>query len=433
LQEALSRLASDGGKQPSAIILDHDFAGDRACQYVEELKRQRADLPVLLLTTDTSPSLAVEAIRAGASDLLQWPVKADRLLHALRLAVDPASSGELRLMVEKFGAQPDFDAMIGVAPAFRAALARAAKAARGPGNILVEGEGGTGKDTLIKAIHASSPRARMSHKFLNVRSVSSDALASELFGHEKAAPGVSARHIGLIEQCEGGTLILDEVNRLPPAVQKSLAETLARARVRPIGALYSVRMNVRIIAASNQPLRQMVEQGAFDAGLHELLSGTCISLPPLRDRAGDIPALARHFLREITRSHGLRDLGITEPAILLLSAFKWPGNIRQLQNVLFRAALLCEGDALTVDNFPSLLTTMGEEPNSDRRSELPDQGGVMIYAADGNLRPLAEIEADVIRLAVGHYRGRLSLVARQLGIGRSTLYRKLGQLGIEAA
>jgi DNA-binding NtrC family response regulator len=273
----------------------------------------------------------------------------------------------------------------------------------------------------------------MSNKVLNVRSVSSDALASELFGHEKAAPGVTSRHIGLIEQCEGGTLILDEVNRLPPAVQKSLAETLARARVRPIGALYSVRMNVRIIAASNQPLRQMVEQGAFDASLHELLSGTCISLPPLRERAGDIPALARHFLREITQSHGLRDLGITEPAILLLSAFKWPGNIRQLQNVLFRAALLCEGDALTVDNFPSLLTTMGGEPNPDRRSELPDQGGVMIYAADGNLRPLAEIEADVIRLAVGHYRGRLSLVARQLGIGRSTLYRKLGQLGIEAA
>ena len=173
--------------------------------------------------------------------------------------------------------------------------------------------------------------------------------------------------------------------------------------------------------------------GHFMPELLAAIGATLVSLPPLRERAGDIPALARHFLARIGDQPGLRALGITDGALALLSAYDWPGNVRQLQAVLFRAAVFCDGDALTAEDFPQLAQ------HARRRSaRLPDarcrkRSGSMLYTPDGNLRPLEEIEADVIRLAIGHYRGRMTEVARRLGIGRSTLYRKLSELGIEGA
>jgi len=154
-------------------------------------------------------------------------------------------------------------------------------------------------------------------------------------------------------------------------------------------------------------------------------------LPPLRDRASDIPALARHFLARIGEQPGLRPLGITDAALTLLAAFEWPGNVRQLQAVLFRAAVFCDGDAITAEDLPQLSELLGDfEPTGSTKQE---GVGVQLYTDDGNLRPLEDIEADVIRLAIGHYRGRMTEVARRLGIGRSTLYRKLSDLGIENA
>jgi len=176
----------------------------------------------------------------------------------------------------------------------------------------------------------------------------------------------------------------------------------------------------------------MVATGHFRAELLELLSRTAITLPPLRERDRDIGALTRYFLHQIGQQPGLRPLGITSDALRLLGAFEWPGNVRQLQAVLFRAAVFCDGDALTAEDFPQLREIVGEsEPT--RGGPMRDSAGVMLYTEDGNLRPLEEIEADVIRLAIGHYRGRMTEVARRLGIGRSTLYRKLSDLGIDNA
>ena len=160
-----------------------------------------------------------------------------------------------------------------------------------------------------------------------------------------------------------------------------------------------------------------------------MLFRSTVQLPPLRNRAGDIPALARHFLARIGEQPGLRALGITAAALALLSAYDWPGNVRQLQAVLFRAAVFCDGDALTADDFPQLSDLLGTGMGAAQAAH-QEGVGVMLYAADGNLRPLEDIEADVIRLAIGHYRGRMTEVARRLGIGRSTLYRKLTELGI---
>ena len=190
---------------------------------------------------------------------------------------------------------------------------------------------------------------------------------------------------------------------------------------------------MRLIAASNIPLKDMATQGHFLPELLDVLSHTQVLLPALRERTGDIPALTRFFLARIGEQPGLRELGITDGALSLLAAYDWPGNVRQLQAVLFRAAVFCDGDALTSDDFPQLLNILGTGSPTVASNPMHESSGVMLYTADGNLRPLEEIEADVIRLAIGLYRGRMTEVARRLGIGRSTLYRKLSELGIDNA
>lgn len=434
-ETAIATLGTRQGMQLSAIILDQWVPGDDACALISELKSRRPALPILMLTASTSPLLAVETMRAGATDYLVKPVAPDRLMHALRSATTrEAPRDELAPLTEKMPSSPDFESMIGAAPNFRKALAVAAKAARGHGHVLIEGESGTGKEVLVRAMHAASPRAKLPLRIVNVGGMPGNSIESVLFGHEKGAfPGAFDRQIGALQHCDGATLALDEIDRLPLSVQERLLESIRRSDVRPIGAAHSFRIDVRIIAASNLPLQDLVSQGHFLPELLEALSPTKVELPPLRERTGDMPALTRFFLARIGEQPGLRELGITDGALSLLAAYDWPGNVRQLQAVLFRAAVFCDGDALTSEDFPQLLNILGTGPSIVAGNPLQESSGVMLYTPDGNLRPLEEIEADVIRLAIGLYRGRMTEVARRLGIGRSTLYRKLSELGIDNA
>jgi DNA-binding NtrC family response regulator len=433
-ETAIATLGTRQGMQLNAIILDQWVPGDEACTLIAELKARRPALPILMLTASTSPLLAVQAMRAGATDYLIKPVAPDRLMHALRVATtQEAPRDELAPLTEKMPATPDFESMIGAAPTFRKALAVAAKAARGHGPALIEGESGSGKELLIRAMHAASPRAKMPLRIVNIGGTQANSIESVLFGHEKGAfPGAFDRQVGALQHCDGATLALDEIDRLPLSVQERLLESLRRSDVRPIGVRHSFRIDVRVIAASNVPLKELVDEGLFLPDLYEALSAVSLTLPPLRERIGDIPALSRHFLTRIGEQPGLRELGITDGALALLAAYDWPGNVRQLQAVLFRAAVFCDGDALTAEDFPQLLNILG--PTQSTALSTPQaSSGVMLYTADGHLRPLDEIEADVIRLAIGLYRGRMTEVARRLGIGRSTLYRKLSELGIDNA
>jgi DNA-binding NtrC family response regulator len=434
-ETAIATLGTRQGMQLGAIILDQWVPGDDACALIAELKARRPALPILMLTASTSPLLAVEAMRSGATDYLVKPVAPDRLMQALKAATThEAPRDELAPLTEKMPSPPGFESMIGAAPAFRKALAVAAKAARGHGPVLIEGESGSGKEMLIRAMHASSPRAKLPLRIVNVGGTPANTIESVLFGHEKGAfPGAFDRQIGALQHCDGATLALDDIDRLPLSVQERLLESLKRGDVRPIGVRHSFRVDVRLIAASNVPLKELVEEGLFLPELHEALSQVTVVLSTLRERTGDIPALSRHFLTRIGEQPGLRALGITDGALALLAAYDWPGNVRQLQAVLFRAAVFCDGDALTAEDFPQLLNLLGPAQSTASSTPLQPSSGVMLYTADGNLRPLEEIEADVIRLAIGLYRGRMTEVARRLGIGRSTLYRKLSELGIDNA
>jgi DNA-binding NtrC family response regulator len=213
---------------------------------------------------------------------------------------------------------------------------------------------------------------------------------------------------------------------------------LATGEVRPVGLNGSHSVDVRVIATSSHPLPE-----DFHPGLAERVSATTVTLPPLRDRSGDIPSLARHFLNRLSEQTGLRPLSIGNDALAILIRYGWPGNVRQLASVLFRAALQCDGQSLTAEHFPHIAIQSrfsGRRTDfaptlSEARSEeaIAGAAAVTLYTSEGHLRPLEEIEADIIRLAIGHYRGRMTEVARRLGIGRSTLYRKLGDLGIDTA
>ena len=386
-----------------------------------------------MLTDNGSVAHAVAAMRAGATDFLVKPLAPERLLAALEAAVAGTAAGELRPLTEKIPALLAFDEIVGSSPDFRAALAIAAKAARARVPVLVEGESGVGKEVVADAIHAASPRSKKPMVTVNCGAIPANLVESELFGHEKGAfTGAFERKIGKFADADGGTILLDEVGEMPLEAQVKLLRVLQSGEIQPIGARHARQVDVRVIAATNKTLLDEVAAGRFREDLYYRLNVVQVTIPPLRERLADVPALARHLLARIAQQPGLRPLGITDDALALLVQYDWPGNVRQLQNALFRAAVLCEGAALTRADFPQIASLGNRRPGSAGTATLSG-GGVTLFRPDGNLRPLEDIEADVIRLAIGHYRGRMTEVARRLGIGRSTLYRKLGELGIDNA
>jgi DNA-binding NtrC family response regulator len=429
-----------------AILLDHWVAGAAGSDTIQQLRAFKPDIPLLVVTAQTSVAMAVDAMRAGASDFLVKPLAPDRLLAALDAATDRRrATGELRPLSEKIAKTLGFDEIVGSAPPFRAALAVAAKAARARVSVLIEGESGSGKEILAQAIHAASPRGKRPMITVNCGAIPENLVESVLFGHEKGAfTGAFDRHIGRFEDADGSTLFLDEVGELPLETQVKLLRALESGEIQRVGGRTTQMVDVRVIAATNRRLLEEVAAGRFREDLYYRLNVVHVPVPALRDRISDLPALARHLLVRIAEQPGMHHLSITDDGLAVLMRYGWPGNVRQLQNALFRAAVLCEGDALTAADFPQIAAESGHGKRADdyhashltgasATAALSNGPGITLYEHDGNLRPLEEIEADVIRLAIGHYRGRMTEVARRLGIGRSTLYRKLGELGIDAA
>jgi len=285
-----------------------------------------------------------------------------------------------------------------------------------------------------------------------------------LFGHEKGAfTGATERHAGKFVEASGGTLLLDEVAELPLAAQVKLLRALQEDEVDPVGGRKSVKVDVRVVSASNRNLIAAVKEGRFREDLFYRLHVFPITVPPLRERPEDIPDLVRHFLVRFNAEEGKRIRMVAADAMALLARCPWPGNVRQLENAIFRAVVLAEGDEIGVDEFPQLAAQAvraplppasepapAPEPEAEAPLMLepaapvgpagpvapslqPQGTGLALLGPAGEVRSLADIEADVIRFAIAHYRGQMSEVARKLQIGRSTLYRKLDDLGVEDA
>ena len=432
IDAALALLARDDASHVEAVLLDVWSADAAAGTRIAALRDRHPALPVLVLTAQDSVALAVEAMRSGATDFLVKPIAPDRLLAALdAVAATGPAIGELRPLAEKIRHPLAFGEIVGVAPDFRAALDIAAKAARTHVPVLIEGESGVGKEVAAQAIHAASPRVGQPLVVVHCGAIPANLVESELFGHEKGAfTGAFERHIGHFQEADGGTLFLDEVGEMPFEAQVKLLRVLQTGEIHPVGARASRLVDVRVIAATNRTLADEVSAGRFREDLYYRLNVVQITLPPLRARPADIAPLARHLLERIGHQPGMRPLAIAEEALDLLTAYSWPGNVRQLHNALFRAAILCDRDMLLPADFPQI--AKASLAGGDGTALAVGSAGnlVSLFEANGHLRPLEAIEADVIRLAIGHYRGHMTEVARRLGIGRSTLYRKIGELRI---
>jgi DNA-binding NtrC family response regulator len=349
----------------------------------------------------------------------------------------------------------------------QAVLRTAEKAATSANPVLIEGQSGVGKELIARAIHGSGERRAKPFVAVNCGAIPDNLVESILFGHEKGAfTGATERHTGKFVEAHGGTLFLDEVGELPLAAQVKLLRAIQEGEVEPVGARKPVKVDVRLISATNRDLIADVKAGRFREDLFYRLHVFPIAVPTLAERPEDIPELTRHFLVRFAAEEGKRMSRVSGEAMALLARHRWPGNVRQLENAVFRAVVLAESDEVGVAEFPQIAAQvcgqLGGHPqvpltaSPDLATEAdaapiaplmlepvaPGHPATALAAApaaalalldgQGEVRPLDEIEAEVIRFAITHYRGQMSEVARRLQIGRSTLYRKLDTLGVVA-
>jgi DNA-binding NtrC family response regulator len=332
------------------------------------------------------------------------------------------------------------------------------KAAASDIPILIEGESGVGKELVARAIQGESERRRKPFVTVNCGAIPANLVESILFGHEKGAfTGATEKHVGKFVEADGGTLFLDEIGDLPLDVQVKLLRAVQSGEVDPVGSRQTVKVDIRLISATHRDLLQQVKDGKFREDLFYRLNVYPIFVPPLRERREDIAPLVRHFIEHVGMGGAPRRVrGIAGPALAMLEAYDWPGNIRQLENAVFRALVLAESDVLSEAEFPQIRAQVegrvdlgsneagatdgapgDQKPDPSARDEaagaVRSRSG-LFQALDerGNVRTLAALELDMIRFSISHYKGQMSEVARRLGIGRSTLYRKLKEYGIDA-
>jgi DNA-binding NtrC family response regulator len=321
------------------------------------------------------------------------------------------------------------------------------RAAKSTIPVLLEGESGVGKEVFARAIQGASDRRGRSFVTVNCGALPEHLVESILFGHEKGAfTGANEKHLGKFVEAHGGTLFLDEIGELPPEAQVKLLRALQEGEVDPVGGKRPVKVDLRLISATNQNLIELVKRGAFREDLYYRLNVFPITIPPLRARRADILDLARRFAARFAAEDGKRLRGLSAEAAALIESYDWPGNVRQLENALFRAVVLADGDELTITEFPQIANhvtgfdvRIPALPQLPPREARPEREVVRVEVRDPNVLPLLEdngsmrrldqLEAETIKFALDYYRGQMSAVARKLGIGRSTLYRKMKEYG----
>ncbi len=447
---ALDHALGPDGKQIDVVMLDLVMPGRDGMETLAELSKARPELPVIVLTGKGSIDAVVAAMQGGARDFVVKPASPERLIVSIRNALEINTlATEVKRLNKTTKNALTFDDLIGSAPAMRSVVAMGERGAKANIPILITGESGVGKEVVARAIQGASERTGQPFITVNCGAVPENLVESILFGHEKGSfTGANAKHLGKFQEANGGTLFLDEVGELPLDMQVKLLRVLQEGEVDPIGSKRPVKVDVRIISATNRDLAEQVREGAFREDLFYRLNVYPIDVPSLRERKEDIPALLEHFIKRFNAQERRNVRGVLPATLDVLKSFSWPGNVRQLENSVFRAVILSDGHMLTPQDFPQIsgLAPVMSPVISDvekqaitpeakdvpaQESESADDNIVAVLDRSGHLRSLEEIERDLIQFAIETYSGHMSEVARRLGIGRSTLYRKVREHEID--
>ena len=449
-EAALERLCAADQPAVDLLILDLVMPDLDGMGVLGRLRERKIAVPVIVQTAHGSIEAVISAMRAGAADFVVKPVGAERLQVSIKntMRVD-ALEGEIRRFSRRATGTLTFKDIITHSDDMSRIIRLGERAAKSTIPVLIEGESGVGKELVARAIQGSSDRRGKPFITVNCGALPENLVESILFGHEKGAfTGATEKHVGKFVEANGGTLFLDEVGELPFETQVKLLRALQEGEIDPVGAKRPVKVDIRLISATNQNLIDLVKRGDFREDLYYRLNVFPITVPPLRARKGDVPNLARRFVARFAAEEGKTIRAISAEALALLSRYDWPGNVRQLENALFRAVVLADGDEITVAEFPQIaahvegfdvrvpplpLPLSLNAPLPQReivRVEVRDPNVLALLTDEGNVRPLDDIEADVIRFALSYYRGQMSEMARRLHIGRSTLYRKMKDFGL---
>ena len=465
-EDAVAILTGPEASEIGVVVLDLVMPDLDGMGVLSRMREAEVTIPVIVQTSQGGIDTVISAMRAGAYDFFVKPVSPERLAVSIRNAMKVTSlEGEITRIKRFASGTLTFKDIVTASPPMDRVIRLGERAAASTIPILIEGESGVGKELIARAIQGSGDRRAKPFVTVNCGAIPDNLVESILFGHEKGAfTGALDKHVGKFQEAHGGTLFLDEVGELPPDIQVKLLRALQEGEIDPVGARKPVRVDFRLVSATNRRLIDLVKEGRFREDLYYRLNVFPIWIPPLRDRREDIPELVRHFIARFAVEEGKRQIDAISPnAMAMLQAYDWPGNIRQLENAIFRAVVLCDGTTLTVDEFPQIQAQIGtpsevgtmpaaapiaaepvagggERPASQQQpaptptfGDRAPFGFLRALDDDGHVRPLEAVEADMIRLALDHYRGRMAEVARRLAIGRSTLYRKVADYGIDTS
>jgi DNA-binding NtrC family response regulator len=414
-EEALEQL---GRKVYDLIVADLVLPGINGIELLKTVKKDMPTIPFILITAFASIESAVEAMKMGAFDYLAKPFQTEELKITIRKAIEQQElSSELQRLRTEVRGQYRFQNIIGRSKKMLSLYNLITKVADSMSTILLQGESGTGKELFAKAIHYNSSRVDKPFVAVECSVLPETLLESELFGHTKGAfTGAIRAKKGLFEQAHGGTIFLDEIGDISLAMQSKLLRVLQEREIRPVGSNEIIKVDVRVIAATNTELKEAVKARTFREDLFYRIAVIPISIPPLRERKEDIPLLVEHFISKYCRINNKNIKTISPKTLSLLTDYNWPGNVRELENVIERAILISERDEIGVDCLPS-------EVQMPKTVLINSQSGGSFEEKLAKAKE--EIELQFIKLALKKHNGNKSLAAKELGMSRGSLYNKI--------
>ena len=414
------------------LLLDLKLPGGGGLPLLEQVKALHPDTAVIVMTAFATVASAVEAMRIGAGDYLTKPFALEELTTVLeRTAEQLELDVQSRLLRERLRTQQGMGGLVGQSPEMEKLYRILSKVAYSTHPVLILGESGTGKELVARSIHFNGPNAGKPFVTVDCGSLVSTLIESELFGHMKGAfTGADRTKEGLLASAEGGTVFLDEIGELPLDVQAKLLRALQEKEVRPVGANTTKPISARVLAATNRDLAAMVERGSFRKDLYFRLNVVNLRIPPLRSRREDIAALAMHFLERAEQASGVKR-SFSDSTLRVMTEYDWPGNVRELENAIERACALSSGPVLHMGDLPTQLQNfrLQQGPSVHADDESP-QRSESVRTGDGEIVSIAEMEKHAILGTIRQLKGDKLMAAKLLGIGKTTLYRKLKEYGI---